>query len=185
MVLMQLPCITSKVLLLLFAASLVWFLLVVTAPFMVRANTLEDLSGVVGGHENEDQFSDLSPVPHAIYWLGDAECHQLAERSYFLNGNQMPFCARDVGLFAGFAVGFSILLLLRLIVNPLMVLIGLIPIAIDGGLQLVTSYESNNPLRLATGFVAGITFAVLIAQFVFVAQEDRVKASSGPGRKGT
>lgn len=185
MVPMRLPSITSKVLLLLFAASLAWFLLVVSAPFMVPSGTLEDLSGVVGGHENEDQFADLSPVPHAIYWLGDAECHQLSERSYFLNGNQMPFCSRDVGLFAGFPLGFGILLFFRLVVNPLIVLVGLVPIAIDGGLQLVTSYESNNPLRFVTGFVAGVAFAVLIAQFVFVTQEDRSKASSEPGRKGT
>lgn len=173
---MRLPRITSKVLLVLFVASFAWFLLVVTAPLMVPAGTLQDLSGVVGGHENEDQFSGLHPVPHMIYWLGDAECHQMAERSYFLNGNQMPFCARDVGLFAGFPMGFGALLFFRLMVNPILLLVGLVPIGLDGGLQLVTSYESNNPLRLATGFVAGITFALLIAQFVFLSQDDRRKA---------
>lgn len=185
MVPMRLPRITSKVLLVLFAASLTWFLLVLTAPLMAPSDTLQDLSGVVGGHENEDQFSDLSPLPHAIYWLGDAECHQLAERSYYINGNQMPFCARDVGLFAGFPVGFCVLLFVRLKVNPLLALVGLIPIAIDGGLQLITSYESNNTLRVVTGLVAGVTFAVLIAQFVFLAQEDRSRSIAQQGRKAT
>jgi len=185
MVSMRLPRITSKVLLILFAASLAWSLLVVCAPLMVPRGTLEDLSGVVGGHENEDKFSDLSPLPHAIYWIGDAECHQLAERSYFLNGNQMPFCSRDVGLFAGLAVGFGVLLFFRLVVNPLLVVIGLVPIGVDGGLQMLTSYESNNPLRLATGLIAGVTFALLIAQFVFVTQDDRAKDAAAPGRKGT
>lgn len=185
MVSMRLPRITSNILLMLFAASLAWFLLVFAAPLMVPANTLQDLSGVVGGHENEDQFSDLSPIPHAVYWLGDAECHQIANRSYFLNGNQMPFCSRDVGLFAGFPIGFGFLLFVRLIVNPLLVLIGLAPMAVDGGLQLLTSYESNNPLRLATGIVAGVTFAVLIAQFVFVSQDDRKKRVKEQNRKTT
>jgi uncharacterized membrane protein len=180
MVSMRLPRITSKVLFTLFFASLVWSLLVITAPLMVPAHTLPDLSGVVGGHENEDKFSGLSLVPHAIYWLGDAECHQIANRSFFLNGNQMPFCARDVGLFAGFPIGLAMLSFRRLIVNPILVLVGLVPIGIDGGLQLVTSYESNNPLRLTTGLIAGITFSVLIAQFVFAVQEDRRKASPAP-----
>jgi len=171
---------TSKVILTLFFASLLWFLLVLTAPLMIPADTLQDLSGVVGGHENEDQFSDLSPVPHAVYWLGDAQCHQIVNRSFFLNGNQMPFCARDVGLFAGFPIGLAVLSFRRLIVNPVLVLIGLVPIGIDGGLQLVTSYESNNALRLVTGIIAGITFSILIAQFVFAVQEDRGKAAPAP-----
>lgn len=182
---MRLPQITSKILLSLFVASLAWFLLVLTAPLMVPENTLQDLSGVVGGHENEDQFSELSPLPHAIYWLGDAECHQIANRSYSLNGNQMPFCARDLGLFSGFALGLGALSFRRLVVNPVLVLVGLIPMGIDGGLQLVTSYESNNPLRLITGIIAGVTFSILIAQFVFVAQEDRKKAASAPDGKAT
>lgn len=183
MVSMRLPRITSKVLFVLFLASLVWFLLVLTAPFMVPSDTLMDLSGVVGGHENEGQFSGLHPVPHAVYWLGDAECHQIADRSYFLNGNQMPFCSRDLGLFAGFPIGLGFLSFRRLVLNPLLALIGLIPIAFDGGLQLVTSYESNNPLRLTTGIIAGIAFSLIIAQFVFVSQDDRKKASAGkPGK---
>ncbi len=180
MVSMRLPRMISKVLLTLFLASLVWFLLVITAPLMVHADTLQDLSGVVGGHENEDQFSDMSLVPHAVYWLGDAQCHQIANRSFFLNGNQMPFCARDVGLFAGFPIALAVLSFRRLVVNPVLVLIGLVPIGIDGGLQLVTSYESNNALRLATGIIAGITFSILIAQFVFAVQEDRRKATPAP-----
>lgn len=183
MVFMRLPRITSQVLFVLFLASLVWFLLVLTAPFMVPSGTLQDLSGVVGGHENEAQFSRLHPVPHAVYWLGDAECHQISERSYFLNGNQMPFCSRDVGLFAGFPVGLGFLSFRRIVLNPLLALIGLIPIGLDGGLQLVTSYESNNLLRVTTGIVAGIAFSLIIAQFVFVSQDDRNKATSGrPGK---
>jgi len=172
---MRLPKITSRVILALLILSSVWLALVVMSPFMVRPNTLQDLSGVVGGHENESQFKNLSPVPHAIYWLGDAECHQLANRSYFLNGNQMPFCARDVGLFLGLVIGFFTATLIRWKIPPLLVLLGLVPIAIDGGLQQVTSYESANPLRLATGLLAGLVLALLLAHFLFVIDEDKAK----------
>jgi len=170
---MKLPSITSKVLLVVFAFTTLWVALVVAAPMMVPAGTLQDLSGVVGGHENEYQFESLSPLPHAIYWMGDGECHQIADRSYFINDNQMPFCARDLGLFLGIALGFGIASFYRLKINPLLLLLGLIPMGIDGGVQLITSYESNNPLRLITGIIAGVSMALLIGSFVLVIQEDR------------
>jgi len=172
---MRLPRITSRVVLVLLILSAFWLALVVSSPFLVRSNTLKDLSGVVGGHENENQFKTLGSVPHAVYWLGDAECHQLASRSYFLNGNQMPFCARDVGLFMGLVIGFFTATLVRWKIPPLFVLLGLVPIAIDGGLQQVTSYESTNPLRLATGLVAGLVLGLLLAHFLFVIEEDKPK----------
>lgn len=170
---MKLPSITSKVLLVVFAFTSLWAALVVTAPMMVPSGTLQDLSGVVGGHENEYQFEDLSPLPHAIYWFGDGECHQLASRSYFINDNQMPFCARDFGLFLGLAMGFGIASFYRPKINPLLLLLGLVPMGIDGGVQLITSYESNNPLRLLTGAIAGLSMALLMGIFVLMIQEDR------------
>lgn len=172
---MRLPRITSRVMLALLVLSAVWLALVVISPLLVPSNTLKDLSGVVGGHENEGQFKDLGPIPHAIYWLGDAECHQLASRSLFINGNQMPFCARDVGLFLGLVAGFLTATFVRWKIPPLLVLLGLVPIAIDGGLQLVTSHESTNPLRLATGLIAGLVLALLLAHFLFVIDEDKPK----------
>lgn len=180
---MRLPRITSRVVLFLLLLSVVWLALVVLSPFLVPSNTLNDLSGVVGGHENENQFRNLGPVPHAVYWLGDAECHQLASRSFFLNGNQMPFCARDLGLFLGLMVGFLAATFVRWKIPPLFVLLGLVPIAIDGGLQQVTTYESNNLLRVATGLVAGLVLALLFAHFLFVIDEDKAKpkpVTAGP-----
>jgi uncharacterized membrane protein len=170
---MNLPRITSFVILAVFLLSTAWLILVVISPMLVPSNTLVDLSGRVGGHENENQFKNLGAVPHAMYWLGDAECHQLSQRSYFINGNQMPFCARDLGLFLGLAVGFGLASFYRLKIHPFLALAGFIPMAIDGGLQAITNYESNNPLRLITGLIAGIAGSLLLAQFVFAIQEDR------------
>lgn len=172
---MQLPKITSVVLLAVFLGTSLWLALVLVAPYLVEAGTLLDLTGTVGRHENDAQFSDLPALPKAIYWIGDAECHQISDRSYFLNGNQMPFCARDLGLFAGLVAGFGLVTFVQLVLNPLYVVLGLVPMGIDGGLQLMTSYESNNPLRLVTGIIAGVALAVLIAQFVFALQEDKRK----------
>lgn len=170
---MRFPRFTSPVILTIFILTTAWTVLVITAPLMVPQNTLRDLSGVVGFHDNDEQFSSLSPLPHAIYWLGDAECHQMADRSYFLNGNELPFCARDVGVFLGLVAGFGVVTFYRYKMKPWLALLGLVPIGADGGLQLITNYESTNPLRVTTGFVAGVALALLLAHFLFVLREDK------------
>lgn len=177
---MRLPRVTSLGILAIFIFTSVWLALVVTAPLMVPSDTLRNLSGVVGVHDNEDQFASLSPLPHAIYWIGDGECHQIASRSFFLNGNELPFCARDVGVFLGLVFGFGIVTFYRYKMKPWLALVGLVPIGIDGGLQAVTSYESNNPLRLLTGFIAGVALALLMAHFLFVIKDDKPKPKPAP-----
>ena len=177
---MNLPRLTSYGILAAFVLCLVWFALVVTAPLMVPSHTLLDLSGRVGYHDNDAQFTSLSPLPHAIYWMGDGECHQIANRSYFINGNEMPFCSRDTGLFLGLVVGFGAVLFVRYRIHPVLALLGLVPIGIDGGLQLVTSYVSNNPLRLITGFIAGAASAMLLAHFIFAFEEDKPRPKPTP-----
>ena len=178
MVAMRIPKVTSAAVLLMFAITLVWGALVVVAPMLVPAGTLTDLSGRVGVHDNDVLFDELSPVPHAVYWIGDAECHQLANRSFFINDNQMPFCARDVGLFVGLAAASGVATFVRYKINPLFVLAGLVPIGVDGGLQMVTEYESNNLLRVATGLLAGVVLALLLAHFMFALQEERPHAEA-------
>ncbi len=178
MVAMRMPKVTSAAVLLMFAITLVWATLVVVAPMLVPAGTLTDLSGRVGIHDNDVLFDELSSVPHAVYWIGDAECHQLANRSLFINDNQMPFCARDVGLFVGLAAASGVATFVRYKINPLFVLAGLVPIGVDGGLQMVTEYESNNLLRVATGLLAGVVLALLLAHFMFALQDEKPRAEA-------
>jgi len=168
------PRLTSRTLLLALVVSLIWLALVVAAPYLVPSGTLQDLSGRVGTRENSAAFSPLGPVPRAIYTIGDVECHQIAERSFFLNDNQMPFCARDLGLFIGLVAGFALASFFRFRWNPALLLLGLVPMALDGGIQLFTDYESNNPLRLATGAIGGAALALLLAAYVHAFEELRV-----------
>jgi uncharacterized membrane protein len=46
------------------------------------------------------------PVPLAgiVYLFGGRLCHQIAERSFFLDGAQLPVCARCLGAYAGATV---------------------------------------------------------------------------------
>lgn len=175
---MRIPKVTSAMVLLMFALTAAWAALVFISPLLVPAGTLTDLSGRVGFHDNDVLFDELSPIPHAVYWVGDGECHQMANRSFFINGNQMPFCARDVGLFVGLAVASGVATFVRYKIHPALVLAGLVPIGLDGGIQLFTEYESNNVLRVATGLVAGAALALLLAHFMFALQEEKDE----PGR---
>ena len=73
----------------LIAASTVWMVLLLAAPFVAsrpHASTLDTLF-LVG-----------------VYGVGSLVCHQLAERSYYLWTAQMPVCARCAGIYFGAAV---------------------------------------------------------------------------------
>jgi uncharacterized membrane protein len=96
--------------------------------------------------------------------VGYGLCHQLPERSFFGGGFQVPVCARDMGIYVGFAVSLLVIALLVRGRRPsemppvwLMVLgVGFVLImAFDG----VTSYlglrETTNDIRLITGLLTG------------------------------
>lgn len=128
-------------------------------------------------------WTDLPFLHAVVYGFGDINCHQKHERSWRINDNQMPVCTRDLGIFAGALVG-SVVFRRRghnrwtirdtfLSVLPdgwlegtyradrrLLVALGFaglltVPIAMDGGIQAITDYESTHVRRLATGLVFG------------------------------
>jgi len=145
-----------------FTIVLVWSLGMILAPLSLPANSVKDLSGEVGTIDNADITKDMNPYAKFYYEAGDFNCHTIKERSFFINGNQMPFCARDVAIFFGMALGLGIALFKTIELKLWWLIGGLIPIGVDGTLQLFTSYESNNALRLITGLLAGFvtTFAL-------------------------
>jgi len=120
--------------------------------------------------------------------LGYGLCHQLPERSFFSGGYQLPVCARDTGIYLGFAVG---LLVLRYLAGrtrpsdlprwPVLVLIGAFVAAM--GIDGLTSYsglrETTNDLRLLTGLLTGwglsaLTMPMINAQVWVEPGEGRV-----------
>lgn len=110
--------------------------------------------------------------------IGYGLCHQLPERSFFGGGYQLPVCARDTGIYFGFALGLIALSALarrsrpqELPRWPVLLVIGIFIAAM--GFDGVTSYaglrETTNDLRLITGLgtgwgLAALTFPMLNAQ---------------------
>ena len=71
------------------AASIIWMILLLAAPFVAsraHASTLGTLFVV------------------SVYGVGSLVCHQLTERSYRLWAAQMPVCARCAGIYFGAAM---------------------------------------------------------------------------------
>lgn len=100
------------------------------------------------------------------YW----GCHQLPERSFFVNGYQFPVCARCMGI----AIGYIIAILLRIagvITNPLICIVMVLPTTVDGSMQYITSYQSNNIKRLLTGIAFGYGFMQLLICLVVLILE--------------
>lgn len=143
-----------------------WLSLVLVSPFLVPPGHLTDLSGAALRMDNPEKIEGINPIAWLVYSAGDANCHQIRERSFFLNDNQMPFCSRDVGLFLGAFVGSFAALVLFLRLRWQYVTLSILPLAIDVAAQELTDYESTNEIRLITGIVTGGACAIFICHQV-------------------
>jgi uncharacterized membrane protein len=153
------------IILIFFIPFLVWVLLQFLVPFAIPQNTVEDLSGVMGVADNEKIIDEMPAPWDSLYGCGDRLCHQKEERSFFINGNQMPFCARCTAIWLGLAVGLGFLVFYKIELNEkfiYLIIIGLAPIGIDGVGQLFGFWESTNIVRLITGLLIGIVVGIAI-----------------------
>ena len=175
-----------------FIITMTWALCMVAAPLSLPAGSVKDLSGAVGVVDNANQTAGMNPFAKTIYDSGDINCHQKASRSLFINGNEMPYCSRCVGIFFGMALGtlFSLYFIVELRLSY--ILAALLPIGMDGGMQLLGFWESTNPVRLVTGGLAGFITGMALGYIFFVVEtviRDRRRArasashvgGSGPG----
>ncbi len=108
----------------------------------------------------------MNPVVGFVYSTGGNTCHQRASRSFFLNGNQMPYCSRCTGIFLGLVIGAGIAVFRYIVFKWQWIVIGLLPIGVDGMGQLFGFWESINPVRLITGIGAGILTGLAVAVII-------------------
>ncbi len=95
-----------------------------------------------------------------LYAAWSYNCHQLASRSPFLFGQQLPVCWRDISIFASFFAGVVISTIWRARVKLRYALLGSLPLAIDGTTQLIGLRESVNVLRFTSGALFGLVWAL-------------------------
>ncbi len=178
----------NKVPLILFILVFIYTVSLFVVPLTLEPGTVEGLSGAANRISYTEMWSELPLYHRMVYAFSDFNCHQMHERSYYINGNQMPVCARCMGIFMGLTLGFLVMIfviprrdykdmLLGLLPfktehfsemkkRVVMVMVGLMmisPMGADGFLQLLTDYESNNPMRALTGFLGGVVFALFMS----------------------
>lgn len=110
-------------------------------------------------------------------WFGYAVCHRITERSFMINGRQLPLCARCTGMYLGAALAVLSLWLsgrIRYTALPslpiLLTLLGFIAIMGVDGLNSYSHFFPNAPhlyqprnwLRLLTGMGTGLAMGAII-----------------------
>lgn len=96
-------------------------------------------------------------------------CHGRVERCLELFGAPMPICARCTGIYVGLLAGlfaFPFMRWLRERTMRAVAFIAIVPLGVDGVTQLLGFRESVNPLRIATGVIAGLAFGLWILSAV-------------------
>ncbi len=116
------------------------------------------------------------PVLEGARGIGYTVCSQIPSHSFFVDGQQLPLCARCSGIYLGFLVGIAGMAILgklgaclwppRAVMAILLLSIGAM---VGDGFNSLTSslpvavqiYEPTNLLRLITGTAAGTSLALL------------------------
>ena len=101
-------------------------------------------------------------------------------------GYKLPVCSRDVAIYLAMLLGALVLPFVRRVESDLwpnkwLLVAACIPIAIDGGTQLVGMRESSNSIRMITGFVVGVALPFYIVPMLNSLWEI-VEEKTGNGR---
>jgi uncharacterized membrane protein len=155
----------SFIIFLFFIPFLLWIILQFLSPIFLPNNSINDLSGIVGISDNQETIEKMPFPINIVYNLGDRLCHQKAERSFFINNNQMPFCSRCTAIWLGLTIGLGFMIFYKIELDEkflILIILGFIPIALDGFGQLLHLWESTNIVRFITGLLAGIVTGLAI-----------------------
>jgi len=150
-----------KILLAVASVVLLW---IIAAPLLCAHGTVTGLDGQVAVIDNPRLWDSMDIIPRTIYTLGDFFCHQMESRSFMLNGNQLPFCVRDVALLAGFVIGIIAVLALgirRSRTTDTIIVSSFALIILDWATQKIFSSDVVFT-RVLTGLLAGAAIAMFV-----------------------
>jgi uncharacterized membrane protein len=103
-----------------------------------------------------------------IYGVFSNVCHQLPERSFFIEGHKLAVCSRCTGLYTGFALSVLLYPLLTPALNRvdtprrLWLVLSLIPVTIDWSLGFFDLWANTHTSRLLTGALFGGVAAIYV-----------------------
>jgi uncharacterized membrane protein len=96
----------------------------------------------------------------SIYEAFSHLCHQLPERSFYIEGQKFAVCARCTGIYSGFVLGvlaYPLVRRLRRTDTPerKWLLLAALPLAVDFSLTFAGIWENTHTSRLLTGMLLG------------------------------
>jgi uncharacterized membrane protein len=184
----------SRALFAVLVLNVIWTASLFVCPFMVPPGSFVNAVGGANLIDHEKIWETFPLYPRVVYTIGDAQCHQLWYRSFMLNGNQLPIDERMTSMYLFANLGLLAAMFARpststgqVMLNALpeylrrrlarfgadraaafVVIMGLIPMAIDGFTQLfkVGNYESTPVARVLTGGLAGFVGGLLVGAMV-------------------
>lgn len=106
-------------------------------------------------------FAIITKRPYLTLFFG---CHTIDKRSFKIVHKHLGLCARCFGILLGMIL-MSFISLFDF--NYIYLVIGIIPLIIDGYIQKKYSYESNNFKRITSGILFGLGFMVLLSYFYY------------------
>lgn len=110
---------------------------------------------------------------HGDRRFGLCFCHRRKDRSIRFFGLEKVVCARCLGILLGGMAGL-LCVICHCRVDPVFSLLLLLPLVLDGFLQLLWDRESTNAVRLVTGFLFGVGLQLFLAAFFAVVKNQIV-----------
>ena len=104
--------------------------------------------------------SGHNTTARGIYGAFAVLCHQIPERSYFIDGHQFAVCARCTGVYGGFTLMLLLYPLIGSLKNTVTpprswLFLAAIPLAIDVGVNVAGFWQNTHTSRLLTGALLG------------------------------
>ena len=105
-----------------------------------------------------------------LFFLGGGLCHQRIERTFSIDAFNMPVCSRCTGIYLGIFISLITIILLERRIKgefpSLEIVLITVSVFLIMGLDVVLSFlqiiESNNIIRLITGFLTGWFLVLLL-----------------------
>ena len=108
----------------------------------------------------------LFAVPSVLMPVGALICHQRPERSFVVNGRQVPVCARCTGLYAGAAFAVPLALVWASAIASkrarTIALVASLPTVVTWTLEFTDVAQFSNAIRFAAALPLGATAARLV-----------------------
>ena len=135
------------------------------APLVMPYGNVFGLSGTPLIIDFGHLWADLDPLSATAYGIGDVLCHQQCDRSFVINGSQMPVCVRDTFIVSGFLLGLLMSFVHRTELGmkrtAVVVLVAVVLILADHTVQMV--FGLNVPFtRAVTGAVFGMAISLAV-----------------------